>query len=250
MKFTLLPILLALSSSHIALAVYDAFPEAEGPFALTANSVDNNWVGEDFGSYNRNEIIECSNGMQAQAHLDVTSGCLWASNGLGNSAKGWTNDDVFRMVTVSHDSDGRLIKWTNQTIDYVAYIKHNKWSKDNPVMAYSGLHVFFRYQDNDNLYVASARYDGKMTIKQKVAGVYSTLALGDLPQSYLNKRTGNFFTGQWISLKASAIGSNLKFFVDGVEMLSTVSETLDAGTTGIRTDSAEIYFDKIEMGDF
>lgn len=245
MKFVALSTVFILSSSSVTFAAYDAFPESNGPFELSPNSADNNWNGEDFESYGRKGVIECSDNKQAQDHFDVTSGCLKVKNG-----KGWTDDDVFRMVTISRDTGGHPIKWTDQTMEYLAYIRNNKWSKDSTITNYSGLHVFFRYQTSDNLYVASARYDGKVTIKEKVDGVYTTLAVGDLPDNYLNKRTGSFFTGQWVHLKASATGNILKFFIDEVEMLTASSSSLEWGTTGLRTDDAEVYFDDMEMGNY
>jgi hypothetical protein len=250
MKFTQLLALLLVNEVVHVLASYDAFPASEGPFDLRENSPDDNWVGEDFGSYSNGDIIECSNDMSAQPHLDVTSGCLKARNGGKNSRQGWTDDFIFRMVTISRDQAGEKIMWTDQTMAATLMIRRNKWDRKNEIENYSGLHVFFRYQDSDNLYVASARNDGQMTIKQKCNGTYETLAVGKLPDRYLDDRKeGRLKPGVWINLKVSAVGPYLTFYIDGEPMLNANSVSLEWGTTGIRTDNVEIYFDDLKMGE-
>ncbi|MCK5450228.1 MAG: hypothetical protein KAI70_00530 [Candidatus Omnitrophica bacterium] len=40
---------------------------------------------------------------------------------------------------------------------------------------YEGFHIMFRYQNSDNLYVASIRNDQRIVVKKKVNGIYKTL---------------------------------------------------------------------------
>lgn len=245
MKLTnLLPTLLFLLTDS-ALAAYDAFPASEEPYTVLAASVDEKWIGEDFATYQNGDIIECSNNKQAQDHLDVTSGCLKARNGGPLNRQGWTDDFVFRMLTVSRDIQGNKVKWTDQSMSYSAFIKKNQWDRKD-ITDYSGLHVFLRYQTSDNLYVASVRYDGQVKIKEKVKGIYKTLASGQLPSAFLD-RNDNLNSGDWILVKASAIGTTIKLYVNGIEMLSVNSDSLEWGTTGIRTDKAEVFFKDFKM---
>lgn len=235
-------------SIQASLPDYDAFPDSEAPFVSYAVSPPtDNWAGEDFESYTNGEIIECSSDKTAQDHLDVTSGCL-KSKYAGNWRRGYTDDRVFRMVTISRDDDDREIKWTDQTISYRAYITEFQDDlPDDPIPDWAGLHVFFRYRTSDDLYVASIRYDGKATIKKKHNGIYTTLAWMNLDDSFLDSNTGKLKTQQWYQLKATADGSTLKFKLDGTEILSATSGTFSWGTTGIRTDYVSTYLDDINM---
>ena len=80
MKLTsVLPALLLFIDA--ALGFYDAFPAFEGNYTILAASAGQKWIGENFAAYQNRDIIECSNGKQAQDHFDVTSGCLKARNG-------------------------------------------------------------------------------------------------------------------------------------------------------------------------
>ena len=151
------------------------------------------------------------------------------------------------MVTISRDEQGQKIKWTDQSMSYNAFIKKNQWDRKD-MLDHSGLHIFLRYQTSDDLYVASVRYDGKVTIKEKVSGLYETLAVTELPSAYLD-RNGNLNSGHWINLKASAIGTKITLYVNGVDVLSADSGSLEWGTTGIRTDKAEVFFDDFAMID-
>jgi len=228
-----------------ALGAYDAFPASEEPYTILAASADDKWSGDSFEAYGNGDIIECSNNKQAQDHLDVTSGCLKARRGGPNDRQGWTDDFIFRMVTITRDDQGRKIKWTDQSMSYQAFIKNNQWDRKN-MNDYSGLHVFLRYQDSDNLYVASVRYDGLVTIKEKVDGAYATLAMSKLPDAYLD-RNGNLDSGDWVNLKASAIGTTITFYLNDIEVLAAYSDSLEWGTTGIRTDKAEVFFNELKM---
>lgn len=245
MKLTnVLPTFLLLIDA--ALGDHDAFPASEDePYTILAASANDKWIGENFESFQNGDIIECSNDKQAQDHVDVTSGCLKARNGGPKIREGWTDDFIFRMVTISRDDQGHKIKWTDQSMSYSAFIKNNQWDRKD-MTDYSGLHVFLRYQTSDDLYVASVRYDGEVTIKEKVNGVYNTLARSNLPSAYLD-RNGNLDSGNWINVKGSVIGTEITLYVNDVEMLAAYSDKLKWGTTGIRTDKAEVFFNDFKM---
>lgn len=216
---------------------YDAFPASEGPYVSGPASTSLPWPGEDFESYTNGSVVETSTNKSAQSHLDVTSGTL-ESKYAGSWRRGWTDDHNFRAVAIGYDSQGREIKWTDQVAEYRGYI--SAWQDDAPDWA--GMHLFARYRTSDDLYVASIRKDGLATIKRKWNGSYTTLAQTSLPSSVLDGN-GELKTGDWHWLKFSAIGNDLELFVDDTSVLSTTSGTFSWGTTGIRTDYADIYLD-------
>lgn len=55
-------------------------------------------------------------------------------------------------------------------------IQHVNLSKSAERGEWSGVLLFLRYQDSDNLYYAGLRMDGTAVIKKKLAGQYTTLA--------------------------------------------------------------------------
>ena len=233
-------------SSNFSFAFYDAFPDGEGPYVSGPSSAALNWSGENFESYADDSIVECSSNRYALTHIDVTSGCL-LSKYAGTWKRGWTDSDVFRAVAIGKDSDGREIKWTDQTTEYRAYIK--SWHNNGDIPAWSGLHAFVRYRTSDDLYVASIRYDGVVTIKRKWNGVYTTLAefrLNNQFKQYLDAN-GKLAIGQWYQIRFSALGNQLSFYLDGDLLLSASNNTFSWGTTGIRIDNSDTYIDEWKL---
>jgi len=240
-SLTILPILL----NTQAFASYDAFPANEGPYVSGPASAQLPWAGENFEN-NDLGILECSYASNAISHFDVTSGCLSTieqTTTAGKLLRGWVDSSVFRAIAIGRDSAGREIKWTEQSAQYNAYI--DSWHNAGDIPNWSGLHVFARYRTSDDLYVASLRYDGKITIKRKWKGVYTTLAQGKLSnktKTYLDQN-GKLKTGQWYLLNFSVVGKELKFYVDGDLVLQTKTGTFSWGTTGVRFDNADVFID-------
>ena len=235
-----------MTASSSAAAFYDAYPESEGPYVTGPASESLQWSGEDFSNYPDGQQLECSNNKTPIAHFDVTSGCL-SSKHVDGLMRGWTDDKVFRVVSVSKDDNDNEIKYTDQTNQYRAYIK--TWKNGSSIPAWSGLHAFARYQTSDDLYVASVRYDGNVTIKVKYQGKYTTLA-----QTKLTNGTKNYFddngklaAGQWYLIDFSVVGSTLTLSLDGTELLSVDNTLLTEGTTGIRTDYVSAYLDDWQL---
>jgi hypothetical protein len=229
--------------SNSAFSFYDAFPASEGPYVSGPASSSLSWPGENFESFTDGNILECSSNMYSLNYIDVTSGCL-SSKYAGEWKRGWTDSSVFRVVSIGRDSAGREIKWTDQTIEYRAYVK--TWHNKGDIPDWSGLHAFARYRTSDDLYVASIRYDGVVTIKRKWKGVYTTLAesrLNNEFREYLDTN-GKLSPGKWYQIKFSAIGKNLKLYLDGELLLSASSDTFSWGTTGIRIDNSSTYIDE------
>jgi hypothetical protein len=233
-------------SCHSSFAFYDAFPISDGPYISGPASSTLSWSGENFESYADGSLLECAANRYSLSHIDVTSGCLLAKY-AGQWKRGWTESPVFRAVTIGRHSDGREIKWTNQTTEYRAYIK--TWHNNGNIPDWSGLHAFVRYRTSDDLYVASVRYDGVVTIKRKWNGVYTTLAesrLNNEFEEYLDEN-GKLATGKWYQLKFSAIGNVFSLYLDGTLLLSTTSDTFSWGTTGIRIDNSNTWIDEWKL---
>jgi hypothetical protein len=234
MKRSLFSTMFGLLMIPSSVQAYDAYPP--GGSYVTGTAAQYPWVGENFDSYAHNAIVETSANKALRSHLDVTSGVLEAKH-VSSYKRGWTTTYNFRTVAIGTSGSSK-VKWTDQTNQYRGYIQ--AWQNGDP--NWSGLHAFARYQTDDNLYVASIRYDGLTTIKRKLAGAYTTLAQTSLPNSYLDSN-GNLKTGQWFTLKFSVFGNQLKFSLDGTQLLTATDSNLTFGTIGIRTDYANIYFD-------
>jgi hypothetical protein len=223
---------------------YDAFPADGGPYVSGPAGVNLPWRGEDFESFTNGQIIESESDKSTQPHLDVTSGTL-DSKYVDAWRRGWTDDYDFRMVALGYDNLGRRIKWTDQVAEYRGNVR--SWHADPPDWA--GFHLFLRYQTSNDLYVASVRYDGQVTIKRKWdsdhngEGEYTDLATGTLNGDYLDG-DGRLKTRQWFRLRFAAIGDELSFYVDDQLLLSATDGTFSWGTTGVRIDYANAYLDE------
>lgn len=184
--------------------------------------------GEDFESYADGALIETSSNKSLRSHLDVTSGSLYEKY-VGSYRRGWTTIYNFRVLAVGL-SGGKRIRWTNMTASYRGYL----WAWHPTASTTNGLHIFARYQTENDLYVASLRFDGLVTIKKKHCGNYTTLA---------SKTYGKPVLKTWYTLQFSTIGTTLTFKIDGQVVLTAKDDTFSWGTTGIRTDYADVYFD-------
>ncbi len=187
-------------------------------------------MGETWDSYSDGYLVEASSDKTRASHLDVTSGELYAIHVSSSYLRGWTETYNFRVLAVGDDGGGDKVRWTDGEVSYRGYI----WNWHSGVSTTSGLHVFLRYQTEYDLYVASLRYDGLVTIKKKACGAYTTLA---------SAHFGTPATRTWYTLGFVAHGANLDFYVDGSLVLSTVDHTFSWGTYGIRTDYMDVYFD-------
>lgn len=214
-------------ASTAALAdVYDFYPDSNYIICTSASSCP--WAGEDFESYADGTLIECDSNPSLRAHLEVTSGCL-SSKYAGTWRRGWTTTYDFRVLSRQY-VDGKKAGWRNVAPRYRAHIV--AWQAGAP--AWAGLHVFARYQTENDLYVASFRKDGLVTIKKKLGGVYTTLA---------QKTVGTPTLKTWHTVQFSVSDTTLRFFVNGVLQLTAQDSSLAWGTTGIRTDYMDVYLD-------
>jgi hypothetical protein len=184
---------------------------------------------EDFRGYGQLPSgVECSDDKRRRSHLDVTSGCLDAV-AVGSYTRGLVrtnSSDYFRAVALGHVAgNARPIKWTDQGIEYRFF--HRARSSD----AGAGFKVFARYRSENDLYVASWRFDGVVQIQRKLCGEYTALAV--------DRDFGPPSLDQWHSIRFEAVGDRLRLYLDDDLVLSATSSSLSWGTTGIRIDSAD-----------
>jgi hypothetical protein len=194
---------------------------------------------EDFEAYSNLPVtLECDSDKSRRAHLDVTKGCLDAVLIEGTAYRRGKirltpTDPGFRALALSYTSSdlARPIKWTDQRVEYRFY-QIGGFLPDAPDTA--GFHVFARYRTENDLYVASWRKDGNVTIKEKLCGNYTPLAQATI---------GPWAPGTWHRLRFEASGQNLRFYVDNVLRLAVTDGTFSWGTAGVRIDYADAYID-------
>jgi hypothetical protein len=219
-------------------------PGVYSPFALpgtypTGPVDDLPWIGasssypagvEDFRGYGQlPSVVECSNDKKRRSHLDVTSGCLEAV-AVGSYTRGLVrtnSSDYFRALALGHVPGDSLhpTKWTDQGVEYRFF--HRKRSSD----ALAGFKVFARYRSENDLYVASWRFDGVVQIQRKLCGQYTALAV--------IRDFGPPSLGVWHWIRFEAVGDRLRLYLDDELVLTTTSSSLSWGTAGIRIDSAD-----------
>ena len=182
-------------------------------------------TNENFRAYASGTTIECASAKTRRSHVDVTAGCLTASN-VGGSVRGKitsTSDGAFRMVALPFTgSETRPLKWTDQRNEYRFYYQ----GTSGPGVD-KGFKAFARYRTEDDLYVAAWRADGIVQLKKKQGGKYTLLA-------QVTKSRPS--TGAWHRLRLDAIGTRLDVYIDGTRVISKTDTTFAWGTAGIRTD--------------
>jgi len=181
---------------------------------------------------------------------------LYARNNPVDTDNGTHPQNIFRLIIKK--------RWTN--INQLAYFRMNACNtSDSPQRAGdNGIVIFSRYDDEDNLYYAGIRVDGRAVIKKKQNGSYSTLASKSFfPGSYDRIKNPNLIPmNKWIGLYMSV--TNL---VDGTAHISlaidkgnhTAGESwimaveahdsggadrpiIGSGHAGIRTDFMDVEF--------
>jgi hypothetical protein len=181
---------------------------------------------ETFDTYASSSTIECSSDKARRSHLDVTAGCLTAiatGDGVYHRARvDMTDAGALRALALGY-ADGELVKWTDQRSEYRFYYSGES-DGVNP-----GFKVFARYRSEDDLYVASWRFDGVVQIQRKLCGDYIALAKIDLPPP--TPRT-------WHRIRFDAVGDKLALYLDDKLALTATSATFSWGTVGIRIDGA------------
>lgn len=189
---------------------------------------------QDFQEYGVNKIITKSTAKDPSRPLMATSGTLTCKS-LNGVKTGYTTTYNFRMLCNPIDNSSlKLVRYTDTKTTFLGSV--NRWQSGAPKWA--GLHIFGRYQTEDNLYVASWRMDGKCTLKKKINGVYTTIK----QMSFGSPALGD---EHLMSLEIN--GSLLSYFIDGNLVLQAQDKDLDWGTSGIRCDYSDTCIDYIKI---
>lgn len=230
------------TASGSSSALYDAYSENEHSYKTAPVAENVNCPSKSVENYQANQLLACVNNKQPFQRIDIRSGLL-ATNHSGNWRYGWSDNNAFRVIASVKDNQQKILNYSKQTNQYRAQIK--AWKNTDIIPKWSGLHAITRYQTADDLYLASIRYDGNVTIKVKHQGRYATLARTKLTngvKKYLDE-SGTLATEQWYKINFSAVGEKLTLSLDGIELLSVNNQLLTEGTIGIRTDHVEAYLD-------
>ena len=185
---------------------------------------------EDFTAYAPGEMVECSSDKSVRTYLAVTDGCLeaLATNG-GTAMRGnvlATSEGYYRAVALGFtngDADHPL-RWTDIAVSYRFHYSKQTGNIGNP-----GFKTFARYRTEDDLYVASWRTDGVVQIQRKQCGVYTPLII--------DEAYGAPSPDAWHTIRFTAIGNQLSFYVDGALAVQATDDIFKSGTAGMRIDS-------------
>jgi hypothetical protein len=183
-----------------------------------------------FSTYTKGQPIAESRKKNNNDDYIVTSGVLWCREYNGVTCA-YTNTPNFRMLINSKNEKGFRVRYTDFAVTFtvipVSITEGPNWS---------GIHIFSRYQTENDLYVASFRVDGQIVIKKKIRGQYTTLA----------QKKANFLMKFHVryTLTFTVTGNMLVFTVlynDTKEILKATDNDLTNGTGGIRIDNTECY---------
>jgi hypothetical protein len=185
---------------------------------------------EDFRGYSGlPEDIECSTDKSRRSHIDVTEGCLEAIAGDGAEVVGRVRsvNGHFRAVALGYAAGAAEPgEWTDAAVEY-RFLAPDAIGTGGE----NGFKAFVRYRSEDDLLVASWRFDGVVQIQHKGCGRYLVLARkDDQPPPTL---------GTWHTMRFSANGSELELSLDGAVALTAETRILDSGTVGIRIDARD-----------
>jgi hypothetical protein len=137
---------------------------------------------------------------------------------------------VYRQSSLSENATSLLSNtdWTNQSIQ--ADIKPTAFSGSD---RWFGLAV--RRTDANNYYYLTARNSGSLQLKKIVNGAFQTLASTTLAVS----------TGSEYRLRLEAIGTTIRAYVDGVQMLQAIDSSLSHGQAALTMYRTAADYDNV-----
>lgn len=183
---------------------------------------------------------------------------LYAKNNPKDTDQGFHPQNIFRLV----------IRRSLQDISFrfSFLISKTNLSKSENRNESNGVLAFLRYNDQNNLYYAGIRVDGRPVIKKKFGGTYHTLSYPPnlFPGVYSREASPNLIPQEkWFGLKATvrsepscAAKIELFFYSDGVwQKVADACDNGDIagppfkeGLSGIRTDFMDVKFRNIHVG--
>lgn len=200
--------------------------------------------------------------MQGEAPLAEKWRTLYAANSPVDTDVGAHPQNLFRLVTRS--------QWENFSQSIVFRLQKLNVSASTERDGWSGVLLFNRYLDGNNLYYVGLRHDGTAVVKKKRFGIYYTLAQKPVFTAetiYQRDTNPNLMPGKrWLGLK-SIIRTNadqsvtLQLWVDrqltgnwqlALETIDTAggvdgAPILGSGYAGLRTDFADVQFDNYRI---
>lgn len=264
LKLSALIILGLFAPSFAAAAAPVANPTAS-PFLYTFNAAgildEAGSMGESTSRYfwlNSGAQMWFKEGIGQTVHGTIGWNTRWATlyrqSNARDTESGVTPQNLFRLVTRS--------TWDNFSEEVRFRIDRVNMSDSPERDGWSGVLLFSRYQDGDNLYYLGIRMDGHAVIKKKQHGSYTTLAEKTILAGSFNRITNPSLIpiGAWMGLKAetntNADGSvSLTLSIDrgngAYEEVLSVTDRHDpisgTGYAGIRTDFADVSFDNYRL---
>ncbi len=210
-------------------------------------------------------VIE--NGVGKTVQGPLKAGDRWqllygASNPL-DTDRGFYPQNIFRLLTRS--------TWNNVTQEVRFKLDKINMTNTPNRDGYSGLLLFNRYRDGDNLYYSGIRMDGTAIVKKKVKGTYYTLASSSVfkaDSGYERNTNPNLIPGnRWMKLKNEVRDLpngdvSITLWVDKndsggwTQVLNTVDKTglyggsdviKGSGYAGIRSDYLDLSFDDYKL---
>jgi hypothetical protein len=188
-------------------------------------------------------------------------GQLWSGrpdSGPPDPATGRTGSAVLRAVSLRSDFTNASIHGEMRVDDLVS-------TERTPEHAWDGVHLFLRYRDANNLYVADLlRRDGTLSVKRKSTSVFEA-SIGtqdDGPRSsedgmystLVSTRVNDLAEG-WhrfdVTIRDTAGGVALTVSIDERPLLSTVDRDPSAlrgpGRVGLRGDNADFTVRRFDV---
>ena len=188
---------------------------------------------------------------------------LYAVNNPLDTASGYFPQNLFRLVTKSTwDNVEQTVRFKITKLNMTETPNRDGWS---------GILLFSRYQDGDNLYYSGIRMDGTAVIKKKYQGTYYTLTsipVFDADGSYHRDTNPNLIPGNvWMGLRSvtqtdQETGAvTIELWLDredSGDWEKVLSATDRVGTqgagvitgpahAGIRTDYLDVWFDDYQL---
>lgn len=180
----------------------------------------------------------------------------YATNASVASDKGAHPQNLFRLLTKS--------QWLNNSEQI--YFKVNKDNLSNPVnrLSFNGLSLINRHKDDNTYYVTTIRMDGKITIKKKQNGSWTTLSQNQFLSGTYSQTNPNLIPhSQLIGLKSETITNSdnsvtIKAYADkqGNGSWQLVTQATDKtnpilikGIAGISGDFMDLEIDNFQISE-
>ena len=185
---------------------------------------------------------------------------LYGQNNPLDTDSGYHPQNIFRLVTKAD--------WQNATEQLTFRITGLDNSSTPNRDGYSGILLFSRYADANNLYYAGVRDDGTAVIKKKIGGTYYTLAqvqIFGVPNEYDKFAQPSLLPiDKWVGMKLvtqnawdGSVLLRLYLDRDNDGQWVSVLTARDRGTggapftaashSGIRTDYKDVQFDNYRL---